>query len=417
MDDRRSGPCGLLCFVALAACFLASATIAHAQPRTALMGFEGSGAAALRRTVQQALEADDRIAFVDAASEGSDPVAVAQSTGAAIVVRGTVSGRSARRQVELSATDAQGNDIAAEPVEVRTGAAGQRALRAATQNLIGTALTMMQASAPSEETPASTTEVQPAVESNERPPSSGTPREDRPRAASSATTRSGPPLLDIQLVAGPHHRRLGLDIGNTYTNTYWDLGARFDLRPFASSDDALRGLFARGEFVLGSTFSTSLAAGGGSVSTSFYSFSVDVGYLLAFADVFELGLAFGYRHDAFELGQNTVLSGVTYPTLRPALLARLALVGDYLALGFEGGLRLLLSREELGSRFGMTGSALGFDGALRLSGALDMGLSYGLEGAVSVIQHSFSGMGTQGSAASGEDFNVRGVLFVGYALR
>lgn len=399
---------------------LSTAVGAHAQSRIAVgvLPFSGPGATAARRTAIAVLETEPRVTvtdegIADAAAERTG----AGATGAAgvegfarqiqvrVVIQGVLSGRGARRRLVLTARDASGRDIASQTARMRGGAAGRRAIAAALDALLDTALASLPPDRPPER----------SVREQAPPPPPPPPPEP-------AGFGADPPILTITLTGALRSRGAVVHLADSTSRTYdvspfFELGGRVELRPLAHQHDYARGVYAVAS-AGGAVGLSSRRNDGTQVSTTFYQLAISAGYLVPIGDIVEVGAGFGAGWDAYQLADNATMPTVEYPYLRPALRARFRLVGETIVVGIDAGYRGLLGREGLSSAFGVDGASFGWDASGSLSGTLDFGLAFAIEAGFVQYQHSFAegsswfiGQGTQGT-----DGGYRFSAAVGYAF-
>ena len=288
---------------------------------------------------------------------------------------------------------------------MRGGAAGRRAIAAALDALLDTALASLPPDRPRE---------RPVSEAPPPPP----PPEPEP-----ASFGEDPAVLTIVVTGTVRSRSATIHLADSSVRTYdaspyFELGGRVELRPLAHEQSYARGVFAYAD-VAGALGLSSRRSDGMSFPTSFYRLGISVGYLVPVGEVVEVGAGFGGGWDAYQLADNQTMPTVEYPYLRPAVRARFRVMGETVVIGLEGGYRALLGREGLSSAFGVDGASFGWDAGGSLSGTLDFGLVYAIEAGFTQYQHSFVegsswfiGQGTQGT-----DGGYRFAAAVGYAFR
>lgn len=405
--------------------FLGASAGAQAQGRVpvAVLPFGGPGATAARRAAIGVLETEPRVTVTDegiadaaaertgAGSSGASGVeGFARQIQARVVIQGVLSGRGARRRLTLTARDAHGADIATRTTRMRGGAAGRRAIAAALDGLLDTALASLPPDRPRER---SVTEEPP-------PPPPEPPSEP-------TSFGDDPAILAITVTGALRSRSASIHLDDSSVRTYdaspyFELGGRVELRPLAHQADYGRGLYVYAE-AGGALGLASRRPDGSSVTTTFYRLALSAGYLVPVGEIVEVGVGVGAGWDAFQLAGDpampTVMPTVEYPYLRPAARARFRVMGETVVIGLEGGYRVLFAREGLSSAFGRTGASFGWDVGGSLSGTLDVGLVYSVEAGFTQYQHSFDSRsaGDIGQGVSGTDGGYRFSVGVGYAFR
>jgi len=403
---------------------LCASAAAQARVPVAVLPFDGPGGTAVRRSAIAELETESRVTVVD---EGiADAAAARTRAGAAgsagvegfarqlqvrVVIQGTVSGRGRRRQLVLTARDANGNGIATQTARFRGGAAGTRAIASALRALLDTALASLPPDRPREPAVAQEEGVPELPDMPPPPPEHGAFGED-------------PAILALTFMAGARSRDATIHLDDTTTRTYeispyLELAGRAELRPLAHEQSYARGLYVYAEAGGSIGLASHPPGSTTNVATTFYRLAASVGYLVPIGDVLELGVGIGAGYDAFQVADNGVLPTVEYPYLRPAIRGRVRALGEMLVIGVEGGYRALFGREGLSSAFGPDGQSFGWDVGGTLSGAFDIGLSYWLEGGFTQYVHSFDAgnAGFLGQGTHGNDGGYRFLVGVGYAVR
>jgi hypothetical protein len=369
------------------------------------MPFSGSGAGAVQRDVQRALENDDRVSAVDsdraqtvarragASSEGSSGISeAADELNAQLVIQGEVSGSRRRKRFTLTARDATGRQVGEASGAVRGGAAER-----AVSDLLDSALPRVRSSAPAQ-TASRDSESEPDEE--EAPPGRRSrSRDEEPEEREDEQSSSGggdvsmhAPTLNIQLGGLGRMRVADVQFVNGGSNGYgqnggswyFEIAGRAEVRPFAQNNDALQGLYAHLDF----GYAVGLSAREGSdptaatVSANFFQVLGAVGYLIPILDIFELGGEVGGGIDSFGLSPNASLQSAEYPFVRVAARARLRIFRELLVLGVDGGYRAPLGRGGF-SKYGDGGPMFGGDVGGGVSGGImltdSIGLTWGLD--------------------------------------
>jgi hypothetical protein len=412
-------------------------SLAEAQGvATAVLPFEGSGGLVVRRSVIHALEDLSEVSVID---EGLVDAAVertgASTTGTAgidglarqlsvrLVIQGEVAGRPTRRSLDLVARDATGRQVASEHARLPAGGAGRRALDDALRQLLDAAIPQLgEAREAPEEHPIATrpttTTTTTTTTTEEHTASSG------PSGPSTSTGEWGedPALLTLAagIVVRARDATVSLTDGTTRSyalSPYVEVHARIETRPLAHEQSYARGLYAYGEFGYGLGV-TSRRTDNTEVPTTFYRFGIHAGYLVPFAQVFEVGAGVGFGYEAYELGPNPAMPTAIYPYLRPAIRARVRTIGEMLVLNFEAGYRALFGRGALSEAYGPGGDSFGYDIGGGVTGTFDFGLYYGVDFSWVQFVHNFAGTPASiGSGEHGTDGGYRLTLSVGYAIR
>lgn len=412
--------------IAVAIAFsLTLAGTASAQVRVAVVPFGGSGAAAARRQVQNALDGDRRVATVEldrvdsaaervgAGTSGDEGIAgVASELEARLIVQGSISGRGRRRRIQLIGRDATGRQVGSAGGAMRgngVARAVRQVLDEALSQLPG--VTEEQAEPPPEmvSTEDETEEVPGGEDEGEEP------------AQRDVSDRA--PLLNVQLGIIPRSRNARVvfrSMGDrSYDAWYAELGARVELRPLAGDPGLLRGLYGHFMFAHAVALGSKTPAGD-PVDTTFFRLGFGVGFMLPLADIFDLGVEFGAGWDTYNLGANPLLSSAEYVYLRPALRGRVRLVRELVGIDAEIGFRPVLSRGDIG-QYGPGGDTYGLDvgggisGGVPLSGSI--GITYALQLSWVSYWLGYSGeMGAESVGESATDQGVRISILVGLGI-
>lgn len=330
---------------------------AAAPPRVIVLSFEGWHADEARGAVADALAANYTVVpeadAITAADEIGVDVGTPEGMAAVVthlridlVVGGSVSGTGRRSELMLFVLDANGNDLASTTVP---GPSRRSALAPIGQAAVDTCATAYQAIPRG---PVAEPEPEPEDPEgrslqdleHERPgqrPGSGDEDE------SVSPDRWHQPLLSASLVGDLGSRSATL-VGPASADTYTDygfgsvgrLGLNLDIRPFAQSDDATRGLYAHLDlgFSLGAAYlpqnpdEPALAA-------QQFNIEVDVGYALTIAEAVELIGSIGIGYDSFSqevpgVVLNEDLPSSAYPYVPITLGGRVRLLPSSLT-GFD----------------------------------------------------------------------------------
>jgi hypothetical protein len=128
----------------------------------------------------------------------------------------------------------------------------------------------------------------------------------------------------------------------------------------------------------------------------------------------------GVGADVLRIDLNSVLpsSRIVYARFGPSVIY--AIVGSFLALRFDFGLRFPWMLGDLADSFGADSSAFGLDSSLMLGGRLKTGFSYALRVGWEYYRFRFSGVTmdvpSTGDGGQGTDHGVTFQLLVGWSL-
>jgi hypothetical protein len=373
----------------------AHASRASAQVHVAVVPFEGSGAAGARRQVERALDGDSRVVAIDlarvdaaasrvgAGSEGEQGISdVAHELEARMIIQGQVTGRGRRRRIQLTARDHDGNEVGTARGPMR----GQGVSRVVSQ-LLDQGLSRL---------------PPPTQEEVEAPPPVRTPMGEEPDEDDGGEDEGGDdggddgeapdwdmraPLLLVQVGAVPRSREADVTLADTrhgrYNAWYWELGARAEIRPFNADPSVIRGLYGRAHFSHAVGLASKIDSTGQAVDSTFFRLDFGVGFLLPLADIFDLGVELGAGWDTYTLSDNPLLESAEYVYIRPAARGRLRILGEYVVLNAEVGVRPVLSRGDFNT-YGTSGDTLGFDVGGGIGGGLGLGGGLGITWALEV---------------------------------
>lgn len=389
-------------FILTALCFAFSiATSASAQEPvdTHVETFEGTGADEIEEMVTAAVQEDARVRIVG-------------NVGAHLQIGGSVSGRGARRSVQLTARSSSGAELAQENARLGRGAAGRRAVTTAVQNLLEAALGNLAVEASLASAEPSSTEAEPETETEAET--------EHAQPSAPQDSLADPAILSVAIGTVIRTRDTEIRLMNggqqTYgSGAYWEATARVELRPLAHEQGLARGLFLRLDYAhalgLGSRDTS-----GAQYETVYFRAYGDVGFLFGLGDVVELGAAVGFGWDAYKIATNPILPGVEYPFLRPAVRLRVRLLQELVVLDADIGFRSIFSRANFNG-FGASGDSFGLDAGLGIGGLFDFGLLWRANFSWSNYWHSFSGTSTLMPGTSGTDGGIQVGLTVGYGRR
>lgn len=395
------------------------------------MPFEGSSTVVVRRSFMRALEDHGGVRVVDedevdAVAEGG-PRAVAERTGASLVITGAVSGRGSRRTLAVEALDGSGRELARAEIRLRSGGAGRRALNDGVADLLASAIPGAVSAASSDTGGRDDAEEELLDDDTEEPEDDGGDSRASPSASAPSGVGVDPRIFTVRvgLVLRTRDAEVLLTSGSPRSwrsdPMYVELWAGLELRPLARSGDAWRGLFLRGDVAVAAGLG-SRDERGASVATTFFRASGDLGYLAPIGDVLELGGALGFGFDAYQLGANSLYPSVELPYVRPGARARIRALGETLVVSVDVGYRGIVSRSALGETFGPSGGeSHGFDVGGAVSGAVDLGgdvggVAYGVEASWVGVWHSFAGTGSLGQGERGTEQGFRLLVSAGWAI-
>jgi hypothetical protein len=387
-----------------------------AQARRAVVaGLEGSYSLVPLGDVQEAA----RTAGLDLATpEGAGRAA--ESTGAALLVGGGLTGQGRRVRTTLFVRDIAGRELATREAGSPFGRPAQRALGEAALALV-------------REAEAELTRLR----SEQRGPvrDAGVAAEtDTPVEAAPPTDVEDDDEDDTETVPGavPLFRALvGVDLRTRVASiTTTDGGSRgydgglypelmlaVELRPLARSGGIASGLVIGLEGGHSVGLASEVVGAMATFSSSSLRAAGQVAWLFATRDaVFAAGPVLGGGYDAFALEENTIFASSGYAYARAGGAARIAIAGDALSLGVAAGYRLVFGVGELATAFGTEGSAWGFDARAELAGALPFGLSWAARFGYERYGLSFTGPGALGEGVDGSDAALRTQLLVGWQL-
>lgn len=390
---------------------LAPPAAAQARTRVIILSFEGTHADEARAAVDAGLAGSyelvaEATAIGTAAGmhvDASTPeglAAVIHALGVDLVIGGSVSGSGRRAETQIWVADADGRQLATRIAGPPTGRGAADALAAAAREVCAEAERVLH-------------------------PSSGG---GGPVGVPQGDVASGPPRpIDPNRWSQPLFRgTIGLDVRNISAGTRSGADAPsyspgfvmdprplialwLETRPFAQSDDALRGLYAALSFeaAAGLTYLTVDGNDPGGHPLNVYAFGLDLGYAGTISEIVEVIGTLGFGVDGFGLGEAFVeprnpytppLGGPTvdcsvagppascassrdYPSVqmwfvRPAIQARVRLLQDLVILEGAFGGRIAAAWGDLQrSDFGAP-SGGGIDWSLGLAGIVDPGFAW-----------------------------------------
>lgn len=423
----------VLASVLLAGALLHAPEAAAQQHVGVVLDFDGRRGAIARRSVVRALSDELELArsseFEDRAralgadlDEATGIAAVAQDMGVDVVVLGEVRGRGRRARTVIRVLDAQGNEVARREEGSPAGWRGQRRIGQAAVEAVEQALAEIGRREPAEE-----------PEPIERPlPGGGLDEElfgealeeEEEEEEDGPGERAAVPLLEAMVGFGVRTRNAEIVLappGGTRgyeAGLFPEISLRFELRPFASAEGALRGIFAHAEGFHSIGLSSKDRDTGEEIGSSALRFFAQVGYL-ADAGSLQLGGGLGFGYDAFLLDENDTMSSAQYTHLRPALIGRMPISGELVQLGLDAGLRVVFGTGDLVPMFGESASAFGFDVGGAVFGNLESNLAYALRLGYVGYSLSFEGEAEMmvDNAVEGTDGYLFLTLDAGYQFR
>ncbi|MGE0784797.1 MAG: hypothetical protein AB7S26_03840 [Sandaracinaceae bacterium] len=409
----------------IATLLLASPSPASADFRVAVLPFDGPDADRAREDLADALreQRDVRIAPLDrtdravAGAHGSEARELAtRRLGADYVVSGRVQRRGRRERVSLILSDEDGRTLARRTVSLRDGRGSYGAAARALARGLESAADRDDDRGGWDDEP----EEDRHDEERDRPRASR--REEREHRRAPRDGR-GPPLLELYVGARVEGRlaRFTTEEGNVHRNdvAYPVLTGMVNARPWVAAEGLERGLEMRGFFGYAVGLRSRNTLTDEPVDTSFFHVYLDVGMLFEVVPSAELGLGLGFGWDSFAFGEQSliVVPSAEYAFLRPHLRGRFQLEEELAVLSIELAYRGVLSRGALSEHFGQDGQTQGFDLLARLTGSVDIGLSYGIEAGVAGYFHFFDGEAITAHAKDGTDFALWLGAHVGFAFR
>ena len=316
-----------------------------------MLSFEGWHADEARTAVAEALATDYTVVPEADAITAADEIrvdvgtpegmaAVVQHLRIDLVVGGSITGTGRRSQLTLFVLDANGNELSNAEVP---GPSRRQALgpigQAAIESCAIAYQALPHAPAPEPEPVPEDPEGRSMEElEHERPgerPHWGDPdhHEEAPGEG-----RWNQPVISASLVGDIGSRMAGLNPGPTETiygfGSVGRLGLNVDVRPFAQSNDALRGLYAHLDlgFSLGTAYLPADEAED-ALSAQTFALEVDVGYALTIAEAVELIGSIGFGYDSFSQSEPARIFNLDFPST----------AYPYLPITLGGRVRLLPS--------------------------------------------------------------------------
>ena len=192
--------------------------------------------------------------------------------------------------------------------------------------------------------------------------------------------------------------------------------------------EALRGIYAQLDFAVSLGLSSQerdLAGNlGPELDTTAWRLGVHVGYLYSLMeDMLRVGGMLGFGTDVFNIDENGTITSSAYPFMRIGVAGDVKIYEDFLRARVDFGFRIVFNSGDLVPAFGESSKQLGYDLGVALTGALDMGVTYGVRFGYSKYSVSFSGLGAPTTevpaGATSEDLSDVGIslgLMAGYML-
>lgn len=408
-------------------------SISRAQYGASVLPFEGRQGAQLRRSVTRAirdqvdLRTQRQLRQAVTSSRGdlstaSGLSAVARELGVSLFVRGETSGRRRSARLRLSVLGADGEELANTEVGPLRGRSGMRKVNQAAQSVVQNAIDQLDAQTTSErnaETAAHRAELERIQGPDDQDGLGEFDLEEEEDSSGSLAL----PLFEIVVGAAGRYRDLQVELETpgstrTYSAFYTELYARLRSHPLRDEGGMLAGLYGEAEFSLAVGLESEDDETGQQIPTSAMHLEGGLGWLFGPLGPVRLGPYVGFGYDSFALDPNTILPTANYMYLRPTFVLLADLLDPYLQLRVDAGLRVVLSASDLDPFFGESSSALGFDAAVELGGALPMGFAYGVRGGIQSYGLSFDGAAavTADNAVDGTDLRLVLMGFVGYRL-
>lgn len=237
-------------------------------------------------------------------------------------------------------------------------------------------------------------------------------------------------VLVALIGGGVRFRRIHLEVGDGAggieprdfdTGAYFDFGYHLLIRPLGhrSPRPAIRAMVLQLDGGSGIGLTVEPVGSGISLEANTWRMVGQFGYLFPI-DRWEVGGLVGIGGDVFNIDLNSVLpsSRIVYVRLGPAGVV--ALVGDFLKLRADFGLRFPFYLGELKNTFGHDTRAFGLDSALTLQGRVKAGFTYALRFVWDYYKLRFAGSSdnvpAMAEGGGGADHAVNVQLLVGWSL-
>jgi len=372
----------LMTGLALAAASAMPAQASAQATRVTLAPLEGRGSGPARRALGRALERRGYTVTMADSDPGDDVAASAALVAAAgtqALVGGTATGRRQRWRFHLWIRDHLGGAQG----EVSLRVANPAGIRRLSARLDDALQGVPTSASPDAETPDEPAAPEPAVDDGGADPPGRVPEivpavveprsEDPPQTTEAALLRAS-----VLIGAGVRTRRVellspdGVDAGYL-VEPYFEVTAQAELH-------LMEVVFARVRFgssagLVSDREDPALQP----VDSLFTWLRGDLGAAYWVDDVVALGAAFGVGWDRYELTFNELVPTIEYVHVRPAVMTGVRLVGRYLVVDAEAGVRVPFGVGDLEALHGVRHSVIGADGLIRLRGGSDLGFSWAAE--------------------------------------
>ena len=232
------------------------------------------------------------------------------------------------------------------------------------------------------------------------------------------------------LGGGVRSRRIHLDVGDGMggteprdfdTGAYFDFGWHLFIRPMGqrSKRPAIQAMVLQLDGGAGISLVVEPVGTGISLQTNTWRMVGQLGYLYPIGRWQVGGLA-GIGGDVFKIDPNFVLPSwrIVYARLGPAGVVDL--LGDFLMVRVDFGLRFPFSLGRLENTFGRDTRAFGLDSTLTFQGRIKAGFTYALRFVWEYFRYRFAGetdeVQAMGQGGRGDDHAVNLQLLVGWSL-
>lgn len=230
--------------------------------------------------------------------------------------------------------------------------------------------------------------------------------------------------------AGARFRRIHLDVGDGRggleprdfdTGAYFDFGWHLFIRPMGhrSPRAAMRAMVLQLDGGAGVNLNVESVDSGISLETNTWRMLGQFGYLYPIRQ-WQVGGLVGVGGDVFNIDLNSVLpsSRIVYVRLGPAGIVDL--VGDFLMIRADFGLRFPFHLGEIENAFGRDTRAFGLDSALTFQGRIEAGFTYALRFVWEYYTFRFAGavddVPAMAEGGRGHDHAINLQLLLGWSL-
>lgn len=237
-------------------------------------------------------------------------------------------------------------------------------------------------------------------------------------------------VLVALIGGGVRGRRVRLDVGDLMggtenrsldTGAYFDFGWHLLIRPLGhrSPRATIRAIVLQVDGGAGIGLTVQPAESGIRLETNSWRLLGQFGYLYPLDKVLVGGLV-GVGGDIFNIDLNSVLpsSRIVYVRFGPAVEGQI--VGDYLAIRADFGLRFPFRLGELANAFGEDSRSVGLDGTLTFSGHVKAGFSYAMRFVWEYYTYRFSGaisnVPSMGDGGDGHEHALTLQFLLGWSL-